>query len=372
MCCGSGKPCTKPWLAVTVSSLLLLLLALTLFQYKEVFGIDGLILQASMKASSHVAQEPSSTRPPLLTPLQTGKFTVHRAPATSESHHASTIVTAYFRVKSKASPETYNNWMKNSLSIQDPMVIFTSEDMVENIRALRADHANKTVIVEMSLDDVPFAKLRGRNKDMNSSEFWQDQLMKDPEMKLHKSYKLFWIWLSKSWWVLQTIEQFNFFQSKFFVWSDIGCFRNAKYNGQLVIRHPAVVPQGTIMWMAHRQPNPPPSGPIFADKLGQKQYFYHSGSMAAGTVTSWKHFCTQFAKTVDDFLDAGVTIVDDQCVLQAACLQAPRLCTYVPFNQVGDNKYFGVRYVLRYGPHSAKKTANGEYNFWRPPGWDRE
>jgi len=277
-----------------------------------------------------------------------------------------TIVTAYFRVRAKYVDSEYDKWMQNILSLKDPMVVFTQSDMVPVI--LQQRDANNTVIIEMDLSDLPIAQLRG-TKD-NSTEFWTYQLeRKDMERRTHRTYQVFWVWLSKSWWVKQAID-LNFFRTEFFMWSDIGCFRRAMFNDKILIQHPEVAPPGSVMWMAHHAPNPPPHTLLFWNKVEEPQHFYHSGSQGAGSAVAWKSFHQQFAKTMDDFLDLDFFIGEDQVVLQSACLQNPKLCSYVPFDQVVDNHYFGLRYALHHGPGSAK-TSDGQYKLWRPPGWDR-
>jgi hypothetical protein len=47
----------------------------------------------------------------------------------------------------------------------------------------------------------------------------------DPEQKIRQSYELCWIWLIKSWFVVQVI-QMNFVNGNIYVGSDIGYFRN--------------------------------------------------------------------------------------------------------------------------------------------------
>ena len=331
--------------------------------------------------------DPSLAQSVLAQPIRLDRCKVHKPPRPPSSPNndaaaaaaaaveaKGVVVTAYFRIKSKYASDNYDKWMKNFLSIGDKMIIFTQSDMVETIQKLRgADRINDTVIVEMSLEDLPIAHLTGRSSTTNSTDFWMDQLnSKDKEKKRHRSYEVFWIWLSKSWFVVQAIEHFNdVFASQFFMWSDIGCFRHTGYNGKNITQYPEMVPRDTVLWEAHHAPNPPPD-PIFWDKLEptKKKYFYHSGSQGAGTPGPWKRFHNQFAKTMDEFLDNDYFIGEDQCVLQAACLQAPSLCSYVPYDQVNDNHYFGLRYVLHNGPNSAR-TPDQQYRYWKPPGSDQ-
>ena len=61
-----------------------------------------------------------------------------------------TIVTAYYKIRSKHSNEEYLSWMTNFLTLQDCMVIFTQQDFVSTIETLRpADY--QTIIVSIEL-----------------------------------------------------------------------------------------------------------------------------------------------------------------------------------------------------------------------------
>ena len=264
------------------------------------------------------------------------------------------FVTGYFSIRSKYAPDQYLKWMANFLSVQDCMVIFTSSEMMDPIRKYRSAALNKTVLIELSIEDLPISKL--------GIDLWEHQLDIDREKKRHKSYQLFWIWLSKSWCVVQAIRH-DFFGSRregqrgLFMWQDIGSFRNTKYNGKTILVHHEIVPPRTVLWLAHHPTNPPPN-PMWNDKFKEKQYYFHSGSQGVGDADAWLDYHDKFAKTIQQFLDKGMFIGEDQCVLQSTCQQYPELCAYIPHSQVKDNFYFGLRYVLVNG---------GNYKLWRMP-----
>lgn len=264
-----------------------------------------------------------------------------------------TMVTAYFSIPSKFTSSQYLQWMSNFLSVQDCMVIFTSSDMLDTIREFRAASLTKTVFIVMSVEDVPIAQI--------GKGFWENQLKIDPEKKIHRSYQLFWIWLSKSWFVVQAIQE-DFFGTRtnpkgLFMWQDIGSYRNTNYNGQTILVHTDVVPAKTILWMAHHRTNPPPD-PIWNAKFKQRTYYFHSGSQGAGDSEAWLEFHEKFAETIRQFLARQMFIGEDQCVLQSTCQQYPNLCAYIQATQVSDNHYFGLRYALVHG---------GNYDLWRMP-----
>jgi hypothetical protein len=269
----------------------------------------------------------------------------------------STVVAGYFMTDSKFSSDKYIAWMANMLSTLDPMVVFTEATLVPTIHRFRRHALNATIIVQTSLQDLPITLVRSENSP-SSESFWQNQLDVDPEKRIHRSYKVFWIWLSKTWFVNEAI-QFNFFHSDFYMYSDIGCYRNARYNDKKIAQHMELVPPGATLWMAHHDIDPPPTL-LWNKKLDrhERRHFYHSGSQGAGSVKAWIDFHRVFSKTLDAFIERDMFIGEDQTVLQSACLLQPSLCAYVQRKQVGDNHYFGLRYVLHFG---------GKYNFWRPP-----
>eukprot|EP00980_Cylindrotheca_fusiformis_P015279 scaffold4247_cov66-Cylindrotheca_fusiformis.AAC.20 len=258
-----------------------------------------------------------------------------------------TVVTAYHRLPSKHTPEEYDEWMKNMLSLQDAMVIFTEAAMVHQIKEHRQHALNRTVIVPLELEDLPIGTLYTR-------DFWQDQLDRDPEKSSHRSFELFWIWLSKSWYVSQAIDM-NVFGSDLFMWSDIGCFRDELYNSKTMILHRELVPPHEMMQMAVRTPNPPRKE-LFNNKYKHRENLYHSGSQAVAFRDTWGKFHEYFLDTIDRFLARGMIIVEDQAVLQSTCLSHPEICVYVPFTEVQDISYFGLRYVLHEG---------GSFKLWR-------
>lgn len=274
----------------------------------------------------------------------------------------SCIVSGYFRVKSKFDSSKYEDeWMANSLSLHDCMVLFCEPDMVDKIQMHRGDRP--TTILAMNLQDLPIANYGYPSSD-DALQFWQRQLDIDPERRIHRSYELFWIWLSKSWMVTTAIVLQSYFLKHpvdVWMWADIGSFRNRQFNNVRLVQHAEIVPPSSVLFMAHRPPNPPPTR-IWNDKLHKehRKHFFTSGSHAVGVADAWKAFHRSFADTLYQFGDMFVG--EDQCILQSTCLLHPDLCRYLPLDQVPDNKYFGLRHALLNGP---KKVA--QFDFWKPP-----
>jgi hypothetical protein len=150
-----------------------------------------------------------------------------------------TLVTAYFRIKSKHSDSEYDTWMRNTLSVHDPMVIFTNRDFLETMRTLRSHALDRTLFIPFELNETVMSTQR----DLS---FWENQLSIDPERERHKSYELYWIWNEKASW-MRRAARVNPFGTTHFCWIDTGYLRHAKFNGvQLAQRLPADVQDSQV------------------------------------------------------------------------------------------------------------------------------
>ena len=246
-------------------------------------------------------------------------------------------MTAYYEIPSKHPPQKYHKWMKNFLSrYEDTMVIFTSPNLVDLLANLRRrrrrnhGHNNNnnngnngnddgaaahdmqyydydydydyfnTIIVALPLEELPLARLYPKS-------FWIDQLNRDPQSKIHsplrgdprlngqfESGELYWIWLSKVWFVQEAMKIVDGNDNELrcssnnskkrdndqkkhnddgddddddddniFAWVDIGSFREEvkeeEIEPQLLIRHPEVVPSNEMLFWSHYAHSPSPS-----------------------------------------------------------------------------------------------------------------
>lgn len=106
------------------------------------------VFEARVTVSSVVNDEEEDTQEPDPSALVDEKAAAVAAVSGSPSHVGSytdttpsagpgtgvTLVTAYFRIKSKHSDNDYDHWMANTMSVLDPMIIFTSADLADKMR----------------------------------------------------------------------------------------------------------------------------------------------------------------------------------------------------------------------------------------------
>lgn len=132
---------------------------------------------------------------------------------------ALTVVTAFYPLRGKHSPDAYLGWMTTFLaSVRVPVVAFVpSQEWRDRLTGLREEHA-------------PDAPLRAHILPSERFWAWQQpvdwdlQYSMDREASIH-SQDLYAIWHEKPHFVGRAIAE-NFFGSRVFVWSDIGLPRD--------------------------------------------------------------------------------------------------------------------------------------------------
>ena len=128
-----------------------------------------------------------------------------------------TVVTCYYRIKSKHSPEKYDQWLTTFLeNIECNLVIFTSPDLIQYLYDKRRKFPEKTRIYPVELADLEIAQ--------KYCDFWDKQYDLDLQKHTGRTKECYILWNSKLWFLKKAIEE-NPFGSDAFIWNDIGCLR---------------------------------------------------------------------------------------------------------------------------------------------------
>jgi hypothetical protein len=127
-----------------------------------------------------------------------------------------TIISAFYPMKSKHSIEKYKSWMANFLQIPAAMVIFTTEEFFFEIYNLRKDFLDRTQVLVRPFDSFAMTCPAMRT-------FWEKQWSIDPEKHIHTP-ELYAVWALKQEFVRIIVNQ-NPYRSQWFVWCDIGIQR---------------------------------------------------------------------------------------------------------------------------------------------------
>jgi len=134
-----------------------------------------------------------------------------------------TIVTAYFQLgKSKHNHPAYLEWMKNMLIIQCPMIIFCDTESARIISEFRVPSSEiyPTNIITMDITEC------------YSYKYWQtfERQYNEKDHEKYHSPELYVVWNEKTNFLKRAVE-INTFSTEYFLWTDIGCFReeNTKF-----------------------------------------------------------------------------------------------------------------------------------------------
>ena len=131
--------------------------------------------------------------------------------------YETTVVTAYYPIdKAKHSKDHYRAWIQNFCRIPCAMVIFTTEVYMLEIYQWRKEFLDRTRVIVR-----PFESFAMTCPSMMG--FWEKQHSLDPEKHLHCA-ELYAIWALKQECVRIIVNK-NMFQSKWFIWCDIGIHR---------------------------------------------------------------------------------------------------------------------------------------------------
>ena len=221
--------------------------------------------------------------------------------AKAEEACALTVVTAYFEVPSKHSPESYREWMTSGVLSLDAciVVIVGSEDDARFVAA-----SSQRRITPHVVDLSSAAQRLGTTN--RSLAFWEQQFRIDPEAHLHKGYRLYWIWALKAVFLRDAAVQ-NPFGSTHFVWVDIGCIRDARYRGRtLRAPPPRMLKEKTSVLCVAVAP---------FDSAASASKDHIAGAIWGGSAAAVLRFHDAYFRVFTRLADAGAFVGKDQTLM---------------------------------------------------------
>lgn len=209
----------------------------------------------------------------------------------------STIVTAYYEIPSKAPKSTYLNWINNFLkNIENNIVFFTSEDLVDYFKSVR----NENIIYKV----LPFGELNAIKK--YGYDFWKKQ--KEIDVWRYHTPELGIIWYEKKEFVLRVIEE-NPFNTDYFIWCDAGCMRHSAY-------FPSINTFGKNLSNIDKDKlNFQVIGPL------QNKSFYAypdiciAGAIIVGKKETWYRYKELYDKILQEYVNANISCLMDQYIM---------------------------------------------------------
>lgn len=199
-----------------------------------------------------------------------------------------TVVTAFYKFgKSKHSDDEYTEWIDNFFRCTTSPVVCFCES---------ATPFQKYTGVNRTFVEIPFHAYELTNPDW--IEKWKNEWNRDPEKHIH-SWELYAVWALKQEFVHRAIN-LNAYNSQYFVWCDIGCFRE-----------PSNFP--TTPRFAEDTRSKVSPGHILILKIHEGDMSTHiGGGVLAGDIQAWAGFRTSYLQTLNTFVAHGIFCGKDQ------------------------------------------------------------
>lgn len=261
----------------------------------------------------------------------------------SEEGETATVVSAYYKMKSKHDPEKYRNWIRRFFrTLTGPIVFFTDADTLPFLEACEKASSSIHFVV------FPRSEWKANDQTLFPEGTWEHQWEIDPEKNIH-SVELYKVWFEKKEFVLRAIA-LNPFGSKKFVWTDAGILREAEMESILKGRYPVSsrIPNDRIMIM-NIMPftkNDEIEYKINGVTLkGGKDKRRIGGGVLAGTAAVWKRFSQLYDEALQRYLKAGLFIGKDQTLFATIILENKSLISLLDYRGIAPESWF---YLLLY------------------------
>lgn len=255
---------------------------------------------------------------------------------------AVTLVSCYFPLpKSKRSEFLYVQWMTTFLKhVEAPIVVYTCKEWVEAIRGLRGNNL-PLIVKESAISDFYMASKKTRFEAHHDL---------DPEKSIH-SVELYMIWNEKTTFLRKTSAE-NPFNSEYFFWVDIGCFRDESIAPMLK------------SWPLPEKINAATEGknkivlleiePFSAEELAWKETSQHDlgpnfehcvrigGGVFGGTANAIAQWNDIYYSTLSQFFDQARFAGKDQNIMATIVLKYPQIVSIikVPSSFTSDRWFF--------------------------------
>lgn len=268
-----------------------------------------------------------------------GTFTTKTLPAT--------VVSAYYEMPSKYTPDKYRVWLRYFLETIDcHLVFFTDESMKDYVEECRRSFMDKTKLIILS-----------RNEWVSNTKytykFWNQQHEIDPEKNIHTT-ELYKVWYEKKEFIRRAII-LNPWNHTDFLWIDAGSFRSLEF-AQLCCSFPYAnrIPINKIMlnnvgeftsqdenWVTIR-------GVPFQGNIDGKMRI-GGGCIAASKDMMLKYI--QYYDTVfDKYIDAGLFAGKDQIIMNTVALEYRDDISLVEPKPIGQEFWFYLHLYLGANP----------------------
>lgn len=258
-----------------------------------------------------------------------------------------TLVSAFFPIKSKFPPEYYLHWGQTFLSLDTPLVLFTTKELTPLFKEKRG--SKPTLVIQMEFEELDTWRLYKDNWIMNHSF--------DPEQAIH-SPELYAIWAQKAFFVEKAVHM-NDFSTEYFFWCDFGAFRNPSINPQILrsFPDPKYLSERKILLQSIQNLDsadkivgsdgiPGCASLIRKDRI--------VGGLWGGGSAACLRWKAAYQEMLEAFFAAGRFAGKDQTVMLSTFLKNPSLASVVECTRPGIDAWFFLENLLSDEPNIYK------------------
>ncbi len=235
---------------------------------------------------------------------------------------SSTIVTCYYKIKSKKTHDLYDIYINNLFNNLNPLsniVIFTSDDLVDYLKQKIINNKNFKIIVKNFENIELFNKYK---------HIWDSQYEMDLQKDNGRGIECYVIWNSKLNFVKEVID-INPFNSDKFIWMDIGLIRNNTYmeflktfpNYENISKNKIDISLLNIFEKNNL---------FFQDEI------YFSGAIFGGGIDIFKIFIEKYYNKFDDYVNNNKFIGCDQQIISSVFIENKQLINPINCYNKGD------------------------------------
>jgi len=267
------------------------------------------------------------------------------------AHCEATIVTAYFKMRSKHTYEEYILWMSNMLAFRDCMVIFTDQ------KSAILEHRNETlptVIISLFIETTMVYNM------LTDVQWWIMENM-DPEKDKGHNKKLYSVWNEKTNF-MKTAADKNYFNSNYFLWLDIGAVRHEAHKNMTLVRR-LPLDDGVLLLSLGNFTQEDLEVSDKGKSLKDFRTKVHLGGGAIGCpISILDKWHAKFYENIRFYIKTDRFLGKDQNVMASTCIETG-MCLLVPTNPLN---WFGLQdFFIGNIPNQTYQRFNTDDRAWK-------
>lgn len=252
-----------------------------------------------------------------------------------------TIVSAYYDIKSKFNKDKYLEWGKTFMKLESPIILFTEEKLIPELKDLREDRPIEFIA-------IPFEKIDTWEL---YKEKWQTDYDNDPEKDYHTP-ELYAIWAQKAFFVERAIK-LNLFKTNYFFWCDFGAFRDPNIDQIILSSFPTskyflndkIILQA-INDLTDKEKIIKDDG-IYGEKITNKWNEVRLvGGLWGGSINACINWKNSFKNMLEKYISVGRFAGKDQIVMLSTYLENPELANVIRCTKKDIDEWFFLEHLL--------------------------